>query len=109
MTYWNQQLFGTQCFSGTDNEEARKNYFASHTISIQSQPNTVVLFSASFFKTHSSKHASGKPITVWECDLFEPNGMYSVLPVQFSKRIAISLTDKVNGANVLLVYPCIDF
>ena len=67
--------------------------------SVQSQPNTVV-FSASFYKTHSSKHAFGKPITVWECDVFEPN-------IVFFQCSLLSLTNC--GANALLVCPCIDF
>ena len=83
MTYCNQQLFRTPCSSGIDNEECpeRINYFASHTIvSVQSQPNTVVCFQLPSIIPTLPKHAH---ITVWECDLFEPNAMYSVLPVQF--------------------------
>ena len=53
----------------------------------------------------------GKPITVWEHDLFELYGIYNILPVQFIKCRTVSLVDKVSETNLnaLLVCPCIEF
>lgn len=60
LVYWNQELFGLPCLSGghTAYEErpARINYFAYHSISIQSHQHNILLFSASFFKAHPSRH-----------------------------------------------------
>ena len=51
----------------------------------------------------------GKPITVWENDLFE-TGVYNLLPVQFILSRTVSLIDNVEElGNALLVVPCIEF
>ena len=72
LAFWSQELFGSPS-SGADNEErpVRINYLANPSISVQSTQHNVSLFSASLFKTHPSKHTYGKPVTVWQCDLFE--------------------------------------
>ena len=89
----------------TANEEhpARINYFAYHYISVQLRQHNILLFSASFFKAHPSRHMFGKPVTLWECDLFESYGNFSILPIQFIKYRTVSLIDKVNHANAVLV------
>ena len=60
LVYWNQELSALPCLSGrhTANEErpARINYFAYHCISVQSHQHNILVFSASFFKAHPSRH-----------------------------------------------------
>ena len=110
MVHWSPQLFelpstDTSEFNSTD-RPARIN---SHSICVQGSLNNVVLFSGSWFKPHSCKDKYGKPVTVWECDLFEVHGLYSNLPVHFIKSRTVSSVDKLNDASALLVCPCIDF
>ena len=85
MAHWNPELYGLPRSStvSTSIEErpARINYFASHSITVQGSQHDTVLFSASWFKYHHSKNVYGKPVTVWECDIFEVFGSYSILPV----------------------------
>ena len=87
----------------------RINYFARHSVCVQGSLHNMVLFSASWFKPHSCNDKYGKPVTVWECDLFEVHGLYSILPIHFIRYRTISCVDKVNDASALLVCPCIDF
>ena len=96
------------------NEEAvrpaRINYFAEHSINVNNTWATHLLFSASWFKTHPKQQHYGKPISLWECDIFEIPGQYSILPVQAIKRRVLSLEDKLeSGETVLFICPCIDF
>ena len=93
MAHWNPELYGlphssTVSTSIIEERPARINYFASHSITVQGSQHDTVLFSASWFKYHPSKNVYGKPVTVWECDIFEVFG---------------------NGVSALLVCPCIDF
>ena len=96
--------------SSSEERPARINYFAKHTASINNVQHTFLLFRASWYKPHRDKVAFGKPITIWENDIFEIPSKYSVVPVQFIKSRTVSLVDKLsNGENVLLVCPCVDF
>lgn len=107
MASWNLTLNG-------DDEEAvrpaRINYFAEHSVCIDNTWVTHLLFSASWFKTHPKQQDYGKPISLWECDIFEIPGQYSILPVQAIKCRTVSLEDKLeSGETVLFICPCIDF
>ena len=104
MANWNLTL------SDESVRPARINYFAEHSVCINDTWMTHLLFSASWFKTHSKQQQYGKPISLWECDIFEIPGRYSILPVQAIKCRTISLEDKLeSGESVLFVCPCIDF
>ena len=89
---------------------ARINYFAQHSIVIQSESYTFLLMHVSYFKAHADKFKFGKPVTMWEPDIFEISStLHSLLPIQCIKRRTVSLLDKVCGETVLLISPCINF
>lgn len=94
----------------TAERPAKVNYFARHTVTIANTQHTFLLFRASWYKPHRNKDAYGKPITVWENDIYETPDSRSVIPIQFITSRTVSLTDKLPcGETVLLVCPCIDF
>lgn len=37
----------------------------------------------------------GKPVTVWECDLFEMPGIHSIIPIQFIQCRIVTPIDKI--------------
>lgn len=61
--------------SSEDGEDrpVRINHFAVHTFPLSDIACDVkmILFSASWFKFHPNKDSCGKPVTIWECDIFE--------------------------------------
>ena len=92
------------------NEEirpARINFFARHNAIIDGTSITHVLVSLSWFQRHRNNHCLGKPVTVWEYDLFCDPGIFSFLPVQFIISKTVSLIDKLDGhsGKVLFVSP----
>ena len=60
---------------------------------------------------HTLKDNYGKPITVWEYDLFETPGIHGYVPVQFIICSTASLVDKPNEGDpsLLFVVPLINF
>ena len=80
MVSWNYKLFGpSMCTtssvqSSEDGEDrpVRINYFAVHTCTLceTARDVKIILFSASWFKFHPNKDSCGKPVTIWECDIF---------------------------------------
>ena len=85
------------------------NFFVQQSIQVGEQTYTPYLFSVSWFKISSDKNIFGKPVTIWECDIFD-NMAPSILPVQLIKSRTVSLVDKLStGATVLFVTPCIEF
>ena len=94
----------------TAERPAQVNYFARHTVTIADTQHTFLLFRASWYKLHRNKDAYGKPITVWESDIYELPDSRSIVPIQFITSRTVSLTDKLPcGETVLLVCPCVDF
>lgn len=93
-----------------EDRPTRINFFVKHSVLVNGTLKTHLLFSASWFKYHPNKNSLGKPLTVWECDLFEA-GSCSVVPVQLIRSRTVSLVDSLDrcGGSVLLVSPCIDF
>ena len=92
------------------NEEirpARINFFARHNAIIDGTSITHVLVSLSWFQRHRNNHCLGKPVTVWEYDLFCDPGIFSFLPVQFIISKTVSLIDKLDehSGKVLFVSP----
>jgi hypothetical protein len=95
---------------GMEERPASVKYFAKHTVTIQSVQHTFLLFYCWWPKPRIDKDVFGKPVTVWENDVYELDDCYSVIPVQSIACRTISLVDKIsNGETVLLVCPCIDF
>ena len=86
-------------------------FLAKHNIEVNGIRHSLILFSASWFKYHPDKYIFGKPITVWECDIYETPGSHSIIPVEFIEFRTVSLVDQLSNisGHVLLVCPCIDF
>ena len=115
LSLWNQKLFYPTVEHTGDNEcvhrPTRINFFAKHNIEVNGIRHSLILFSASWFKYHPDKDIFGKPITVWECDIYETPGSHSIIPVEFIEFRTVSLVDQLSNisGHVLLVCPCIDF
>lgn len=107
MCFWHP-TFTSLASTPSQERPARINYFAKHTVTIHEKTLTHLMFSASWFKCHPQQNALGKPVSVWECDLFDlPN----LVPVQFIRKRTVSLVDHLDNmsGNALYVIPCIDF
>lgn len=111
MASWFPNLLCVDDISNQDTRPARINYFMKHVVLIRNTPITHVMFSVSWFKSRQERFHYGKPISIWECDIFEDDPCTSFLPIQLIVGRTVSLVDKLNfGAceSVLLVCPCID-
>ena len=112
LAIWPHDFFGTR-YSAPEppilQRPVRINYFAHHNIKVNDKTYEHTLMCCSWFQLHPGKDEYGKPITVWENDLFE-TGVYNLLPVQFILSRTVSLIDNVGElGNALLVVPCIEF
>ena len=105
MAKWKIELFGSHTLNIT-NRAARVDYFCKHIVNIQGVSRTIVLVSLSWFKHHPKIAIFGKPITAWYNDLFEADGIHSLIPIEFIVCRCVALLD---GESVLYVSPCIDF
>lgn len=109
MAVWYPNLFG---FDGNhDIRPATINYFAKHVVTIRSTPTTHLMFSSSWFKTQPKRLHYGKPISIWQCDIYEEVTCTSFLPIQLIVSRTVSLIGKLDfGAceSVLLVCSCIE-
>ena len=95
---------------GEDERPATIKYFAKQVVTIQSRKDTFLLFYCWWYKSRTDKDVFGKPVTVWESDIYEQDDCYSILPAQAIKCRSISLVDKIStGETVLFIIPCIDF
>ena len=52
------------------------NFFAKHSAVINDKAMEHLLISVDWFKYHSEKNACGKPVTIWQSDIFELNGVH---------------------------------
>ena len=97
--------------SQKEHRPARINFFIKHTISIRGKFATHLLVSLSWYKHHPLQDHYGKPLSIWECDMFEMPGIYCYVPVQFIICRTASLIDKVseNDPPVLFIVPFVDF
>ena len=110
---WNPQMFChnypeeyDSCFE----RPVRIEFFAQHTVTLQTKAHTHLLFSALWFKPHPKKDFYGKPLTVWEPDIYELSGVNSLIPVQFIRKRTASLVDRIDcSGSVLFVCPLIHF
>lgn len=90
---------------------ARIEYFCKHNILLNGKNTTHYLVYLSWFKYHPKHSSFGKPVSVWFHDLFEFDGIYSLIPIHFIKFRAASLIEKLDDQHesVLFVSPFIDF
>ena len=87
-----------------ESRPARINYFARVSTLIDGAPDIHILVCLSWYKNHAQKLACGKPVTVWEHDLFE---LCNFIPIEHIKSRTVSLVDKLDdlSGNVLFVSP----
>ena len=117
MVCWDSKYFGPSPGHSTSDDQdqevrpAQINYFAKYTITLKGELYTYLLVSLSWFKHHPLKNEYGKPVTVWECDLFEMPGIHSIIPIQFIQCRIVTLIDKISehDPSVLFVVPCVNF
>ena len=66
-----------------------------------------MLVSLSWFQRHEQQHSSGKPVTIWEYDLFCNAGIFRFIPVQLIISRTVTLVDKMDehSGRVLFVSP----
>lgn len=82
--------------------------FLLHRPTIDKEDRTVLLISLSWFKFHHKMLSLGKPLTVWCPDIFEPEGIHSIIPVQMFDSRVVSLLTKIDDETVLIVCPCVE-
>ena len=106
---WNVRLLGVEPKDGENNEKrpVRINYFAKHTPHVGTTPHTHILVHVSWFNSHPQKFTCGKPVTIWEHDIFE---LHNVIPIQLLCSRTVSLVDKLSEyhGHALLVSPLLD-
>lgn len=112
MVDWDKTLFGPCLSSGTEAtvpRAAKIDFFCKHDILCDGRTISHLLVSLSWFKYHPENTKFGKPTSVWFHDIFEPDGIHTLIPIQFVKSRTISLIEKLDGQSVLFVCPCVDF
>ena len=87
---------------------ARVNFMVQHSVIIGVKCFTHLLLSLSWYKYHPKMSIFGKPVTLWNCDIFEPSGLHSIIPIQFLQSRAVSVIEKVDSESVLFVCPCVE-
>ena len=107
MIKWNNLLFNSITSISDELRPARINYFASFFIP-QKKDQPVIIASVSWFQQHPNKNICGKPLTIWENEIFETT-MSNLIPIQYIHCRTISLVDIVDVSNALIVCPCVDF
>ena len=108
MVKWSNFLFNPNTPIADELRPARINYFASFYIKVNNENQANVIVSVSWFQQHPLKNSYGKPLTVWENDIFETN-ICSLIPIQFINGRTVSLVDIVGLSNALILCPCVDF
>ena len=88
----------------TETRPARIEYFAKVSVTIDGTSKTVVMVCMKWYKNHCDRDACGKPVTIWECDIFD---LCTLSPLDIIKCRTVSLVDKLNDStgNVLFVSP----
>lgn len=113
MIEWRSDLFGQDCETASREKyrPAKINFFAKHSAIIRDKAVEHLVVSVDWFKYHPEKNICGKPVTVWENDIFELPGVHSIIPIQLVKFRTVSLVDKLNDTHgsVLFVSPIILF
>ena len=115
---WDKKFFGqlalsiVKGFVLTDNIVLRAtqvNYFVLHRPTIDNEDHTGLLMCLSWYKFHHKMLSLGKPLTVWSLDIFEPEGVHSIIPIQMFNSSVVSLQTKVEEETVLIVSPCVEW
>ena len=106
MAKWESSLFGS---CNTTIRAARIDYFCMHSLTLENQTKQTVLAGLSWFKFHPQNTKFGKPTTVWYHDLFESDGLHSLVPISFISCRCVSLIDILDGESVLFVCPCVNY
>lgn len=109
MVKWDSGLFGDGGSESPNCRAARVEFTCKHVITVNEVSKTVTLVSLSWYKMHPKSGVCGKPATIWYYDLFEPDNIYTLVPIQFIISRCVSLIDKLDGESVLFVCPCVDF
>ena len=110
-TQWNSDFFGPNNVPDHHRPVLIK-YFAEQSVVVNGLTQRHILFAANsmWFKHRPDKDVFGKPVTIWDHDLYEPFGCHSIIPVQMIQTRSASLIDQLNtGESVLLTTPCIEF
>ena len=109
MCNWNIDS-SAETFVSDHDRPVQIRHFLKHTVSIgqNSAPHDHLLFKTLWFKTHPECNFYGKPLTIWEHELFDAS---LIIPVQFIRSRTITLIDAVDefSGNALFVVPCVDF
>ena len=105
--YWKYGLFGLS--DSFPERVARIESFYEHAAVVSGHTTKHMLANLSFFKVHPKHSNYGKPVSVYYHDLYESDGIYSLIPVQFICSRCVSLIDKIDGESVLFTTPVIDF
>lgn len=105
MAQWNSSFFGLN--SGTEIRPLQINYFAKHSVSIGACTHTHLLVFVKWFSHHPKKSVCGKPVTVWEHELFD---IEHFIPFQLLRFRTVSVIDKLSDSDghVLFVSPLLD-
>ena len=87
-----------------EDRPAKIKYFAKVSVVVDGILKIHVLASLQWFNNHPQKNICGKPVTVWESDVFH---LCNFLPVHCIKSRSISLVDKLDDTygDVLFVSP----
>lgn len=108
MAEWNSTLLEENASVGEScDRPVRINFFIKHTISIGIQTITHLLVFVSWFHHHPKRLFYGKPVSVWEHDIFYRENF---IPIQLLKQRTVSLVDKINDAegHAIFVSPLLD-
>ena len=88
----------------SESRPARIEYFAKVTAVIDGTSVSVMMVCLSWFKSRPDKDVCGKPVTVWECDVFDT---CTISPISIIESRTVSLVDKLSdvAGSVLFVSP----
>lgn len=113
MAYWDNTFFAPFGSNHDDRfatRAARVDFFCKHVVLVSGQRYVNFLVCLSWYKVHSCSSQFGKPLSVFYDDLFEGDGIHSLIPLQYYiKCQSVSLLDKLNGETVRFFSPCINF
>ena len=83
---------------------ARVEYFAKVTTVVDETSVSLMMVCMSWFKSHPDRDICGKPVTLWECDIFDT---CTISPIDTIESRTVSLVDKLcdTSSNMLFVSP----
>ena len=110
---WESSLYGNfpTYFDDSDHPNskmrpAKIHYFIRENIKSENDENVDCTFAyVSWCLPHVNKNIMGKPVEIWHYNLFEQNGIYSFVPLQFIKCRCAYWVTKLNSEPVLVIVP----